>query len=108
MLAVLRHRRFAALFASQVASLVGTGVLTVALALVAVRIAGDDAGIAAAEDQVQVGRRAPPHRAGPGRGAREAAIVRRDELGQKRIGGLDGSELAQAQLAHQAILQGVP
>jgi len=45
MLAVLRHRRFAALFASQVASLVGTGVLTVALALVAVRIAGDDAGL---------------------------------------------------------------
>lgn len=44
MLAVLRHRRFAALFASQIASLVGTGVLTVALALVAVRIAGDAAG----------------------------------------------------------------
>ena len=43
MLAVLRHRRFAALFASQVASLVGTGVLTVALALVAVRIAGEGA-----------------------------------------------------------------
>ena len=43
MLAVLRHRRFAALFASQVASLVGTGVLTVALALVAVRLAGEDA-----------------------------------------------------------------
>lgn len=44
MLAVLRHRRFAALFASQIASLVGTGVLTVALALLAVRIAGDAAG----------------------------------------------------------------
>ncbi|WP_082599085.1 MFS transporter [Yonghaparkia sp. Soil809] len=43
MLTVLRHRRFAALFASQVASLVGTGVLTVALALVAVRIAGEGA-----------------------------------------------------------------
>lgn len=43
MLRVLRHRRFAALFASQVASLVGTGVLTVALALVAVRLAGEDA-----------------------------------------------------------------
>lgn len=44
MLGVLSHRRFAALFASQVASLVGTGVLTVALALLAVRIAGDAAG----------------------------------------------------------------
>lgn len=38
MLAVLRNRRFAALFASQVSSLVATGLLTVALALVAVRL----------------------------------------------------------------------
>lgn len=45
MLSVLRDRRFAALFASQVASLLGTGVLTVAIALLAARIAGDNAGV---------------------------------------------------------------
>ena len=45
MFAVLRDRRFAALFASQVASLLGTGILTVAIALLAARIAGDDAGV---------------------------------------------------------------
>ncbi|MDO9590513.1 MAG: MFS transporter [Microcella sp.] len=45
MLSVLHDRRFAALFASQVASLLGTGVLTVAIALLAARIAGDNAGV---------------------------------------------------------------
>ena len=45
MLTVLRDRRFAALFSSQVASLLGTGILTVAIALLAARIAGDNAGI---------------------------------------------------------------
>lgn len=45
MFAVLRDRRFVALFASQVASLLGTGILTVAIALLAARIAGDDAGV---------------------------------------------------------------
>lgn len=44
MLSVLRDRRFAALFASQVSSLAATGLLTVALALVAVRL--DPAGAA--------------------------------------------------------------
>ena len=44
MLTVLRNRRFAALFASQVSSLAATGLLTVALALVAVRL--DPAGAA--------------------------------------------------------------
>lgn len=38
MIGVLRNGRFAALFASQVSSLVATGLLTVALALVAVRL----------------------------------------------------------------------
>ena len=38
MIAVLRHRRFAALFGAQVSSLAATGLLTVALALVAVRL----------------------------------------------------------------------
>lgn len=45
MLSLLRDRRFAALFGSQVASLLGTGVLTVAIALLAARIAGEDAGL---------------------------------------------------------------
>lgn len=44
MLRILGNRRFAALFASQVASLLGTGVLTVALALLAVRIDSSVAG----------------------------------------------------------------
>ncbi len=44
MLSVLRDRRFASLFGSQVASLLGTGVLTVAIALLAARLAGDNAG----------------------------------------------------------------
>lgn len=38
MIAVLRNRRFAALFGAQVSSLAATGLLTVALALVAVRL----------------------------------------------------------------------
>lgn len=45
MLTVLRDRRFAALFSSQVASLLGTGILTVAIALLAARIAGGNAGV---------------------------------------------------------------
>ncbi len=45
MLSVLRDRRFSSLFASQVASLLGTGVLTVAIALLAARIAGENAGL---------------------------------------------------------------
>ncbi len=45
MLHVLRDRRFAALFSSQVTSLVGTGILTVAIALLAAAIAGEQAGI---------------------------------------------------------------
>lgn len=44
MISILRNRRFAALFASQVSSLAATGLLTVALALVAVRL--DPAGAA--------------------------------------------------------------
>lgn len=45
MFSVLRDRRFAALFTSQVTSLLGTGILTVAIALLAARIAGDNAGV---------------------------------------------------------------
>lgn len=45
MITVLRHPTFAALFAAQAVALVGTGLLTVALALLAFDIAGGDAGI---------------------------------------------------------------
>ncbi|MGW4249708.1 MFS transporter [Nocardia sp. NPDC004722] len=44
MLAVLRHPRFRKLFAAQVVALVGTGLLTVALGLLAYEIAGGQAG----------------------------------------------------------------
>ena len=44
MLAVLRHTSFRRLFLAQVVALVGTGLLTVALALLAYDLAGDQAG----------------------------------------------------------------
>lgn len=44
MLDVLRHRTYRYLFAAQVVSLLGTGLATVALGLLAYDIAGDDAG----------------------------------------------------------------
>lgn len=44
MLAVLRHRTYRYLFAAQVLSLVGTGLTTVALGLLAYELAGADAG----------------------------------------------------------------
>jgi MFS family permease len=45
MLAVLRHPTYARLFAAQVVALVGTGLLTVALGLLAYEIAGADGGL---------------------------------------------------------------
>ena len=45
MLAALRNRAYARLFAAQVLALVGTGLLTVALGLLAVDVAGNEAGI---------------------------------------------------------------
>ncbi|MEZ0472803.1 MFS transporter [Luteimonas salinilitoris] len=44
MLAILRHRTFRHLFLAQTVALVGTGLATVALALLAYDLAGDDAG----------------------------------------------------------------
>ncbi|MFI6953372.1 MFS transporter [Nocardia sp. NPDC050408] len=44
MLSVLRHRQYRRLFTAQVVALVGTGLLTVALGLLAYDIAGSDAG----------------------------------------------------------------
>ncbi|MFD6062183.1 MFS transporter [Rhodococcus wratislaviensis] len=44
MLEVLRHRTFGRLFAAQIVALVGTGLLTVALGLLAYDLAGADAG----------------------------------------------------------------
>ena len=45
MLSVLRHRTYAQLFSAQVIALLGTGLLTVALGLLAFEIAGGEAGI---------------------------------------------------------------
>lgn len=44
MIEVLRHRRFRRLFTAQVVALVGTGLLTVALGLLAYDVAGSHAG----------------------------------------------------------------
>jgi len=44
-LAVLRNRQYAKLFTAQVVALLGTGLLTVALGLLAFEIAGEDAGL---------------------------------------------------------------
>lgn len=44
MLTVLRHRAFRHLFLAQVVALLGTGLATVALALLAYDLAGDRAG----------------------------------------------------------------
>lgn len=44
MLAILRHRTYRHLFAAQVLSLIGTGMMTVALGLLAYDLAGPDAG----------------------------------------------------------------
>src|SRR5437870_2809954 len=44
MIEVLRHREFRRLFTAQVVALVGTGLLTVALGLLAYDLAGSDAG----------------------------------------------------------------
>ncbi|MFC9995876.1 MFS transporter [Nocardia sp. NPDC127526] len=44
MIGVLRHRRFRRLYTAQVVALVGTGLLTVALGLLAYNLAGADAG----------------------------------------------------------------
>lgn len=45
MLAVLRNPTYAKLFSAQIIALLGTGLLTVALGLLAFEIAGGDAGI---------------------------------------------------------------
>ena len=44
MLDVLRHRTFRRLFTAQIVALIGTGLLTVALGLLAYDLAGSDAG----------------------------------------------------------------
>ena len=44
MLSILRHRVYRHLFAAQVISLLGTGLATVALSLMAFELAGDNAG----------------------------------------------------------------
>jgi len=45
MLQVLRNPTYARLFSAQVIALIGTGLLTVALGLLAFDIAGSDAGV---------------------------------------------------------------
>lgn len=44
MLSILRNRTYAALFSAQIIALIGTGLMTVALGLLAYDLAGDAAG----------------------------------------------------------------
>ncbi len=71
-------------------------------------VAGHLARVAAAEDEGELARGGPPSRRRVARGAREAGVQVREERGQKGIGSLGGGDVAEAQFAAQAILQGAP
>ena len=71
-------------------------------------VAGNDAGVAAAEHAIEVARRRAPGGERLRGRAREATPEVREEFGEKRIAGLERGEAAQAQLTHEAILQRAP
>ena len=71
-------------------------------------VAGDPARIATAEHEGEIARGAAPGGGRLGRGPGKASIEVRQELGQKGIGGLGGGDVAQAEFAGEAILQGAP
>ena len=71
-------------------------------------VAGDPARIATAEHEGEVARGAAPGGRRLRRGPGEARIKVTQELGQKGIGGVRGGDVAQAEFAGEAILQGAP
>src|SRR5437879_6651391 len=71
-------------------------------------VAGDDAWIATAEETIELAGRPPPDAGRVGRGPGEAAVEVGEEGGQVGIGRLEGGDPAEAQLADEAVLQGLP
>ncbi len=71
-------------------------------------VASDLARVAAAEDEGEIARGDAPGGRRVARGPREAGVQVSEEFGQKGIGPLGGGDVAQAQFAAQAILQGAP
>jgi len=71
-------------------------------------VASDLARVAAAEDEGEIARGETPGGRRVARGPREAGVQVSEEFGQKGIGPLGGGDVAQAQFAAQAILQGAP
>src|SRR5437879_2322984 len=71
-------------------------------------VAGDDAWIATAEETIERAGRPPPDAGRVGRGPGEAAVEVGEEGGQVGIGRLEGGDPAEAQLADEAVLQGLP
>src|SRR5213593_92475 len=71
-------------------------------------VVGDEARVAAAQDEGEVLGRAAPDRLRGGRGPGEAAIEVGDEGGQVGVRGGDGGDAAEAQFADEPILQRGP
>ena len=68
----------------------------------------DDAAVATAQDGGEIAGGGTPGGGGVGGGPGEAAVEVSEELGEERIGGLEGGEAAQPQLADEAVLQRLP
>ena len=68
----------------------------------------DDAAVATAQDGGEIAGGGAPGGGGVSGGPGEAAVVVSEELGEERIGGLEGRDAAQPQLADEAVLQGLP
>ena len=71
-------------------------------------VTGDLARVAAAKDEGELARGDAPGGRRVARGPREAGVQVREKFRQKGIGPLRGGDVAQAQFAAQAILQGAP
>ena len=71
-------------------------------------VMSDDATVATAQDGGEIAGGGAPGGGGIGGGPGEAAVVVREELGEEGIGGLEGGDAAQPQLADEAVLQGLP
>src|SRR5882724_8164860 len=68
----------------------------------------DDAAVATAQDSGEIAGGGAPGSGGVGGGVGEAAIIVGEELGEESIGGLEGGDAAQPQLADEAVLQRLP
>lgn len=71
-------------------------------------VVGHDARIAATQERGQIAGRRPPGRGRLGRGPRKARGEVGEELGEERVGTVQGVDASQTQLGDEAILQGLP